>query len=73
MDLKPQTLLAAADVAGALLRAPGNRHRLLFRCHLVEGEKSVGQLAGFWGSVSRLKPRAQCADARAVADQSRSR
>ncbi|WP_233092564.1 helix-turn-helix transcriptional regulator [Paracoccus sp. IB05] len=49
MDLNPQTMLAAADQAGALLKALGNRHRLLILCHLVEGEKSVGQLAGYLG------------------------
>ncbi|WP_231486968.1 MULTISPECIES: ArsR/SmtB family transcription factor [Paracoccus] len=40
---------AAADEASDLLKSLGNRHRLLILCQLVEGEKSVGQLAEFLG------------------------
>ena len=40
---------AAADEASALMKALANRHRLLILCELAQGEKSVGQLAGFLG------------------------
>ncbi|HTN60094.1 MAG TPA: metalloregulator ArsR/SmtB family transcription factor [Devosia sp.] len=39
----------AAYEACELLKAMSNRHRLLILCQLVEGEKSVGQLAEFLG------------------------
>ncbi|WP_425340512.1 ArsR/SmtB family transcription factor [Ciceribacter sichuanensis] len=39
----------AADDASELLKALANRHRLLILCQLVEGERSVGQLAEFLG------------------------
>lgn len=38
---------AAADEASELLKALANRHRLLILCQLLDGEKSVGQLAEF--------------------------
>ena len=37
----------AADVAVELLQWLGNRSRLMIMCQLLEGEKSVGQLAEF--------------------------
>ncbi|MGA9266754.1 MAG: metalloregulator ArsR/SmtB family transcription factor [Rhodomicrobium sp.] len=37
----------AADVAVELLQSLGNRSRLMIMCQLLEGEKSVGQLAEF--------------------------
>lgn len=37
----------AADVASELLKALSNQHRLLILCRLIDGEKSVGQLAEF--------------------------
>ncbi|WP_210333489.1 metalloregulator ArsR/SmtB family transcription factor [Rhizobium sp. ARZ01] len=40
---------AAADGASELLKAMSNRHRLLILCQLVDGEKSVGQLAELLG------------------------
>lgn len=40
---------AAADDASELLKSMANRHRLLILCRLVEGERSVGQLAEFLG------------------------
>lgn len=40
---------AAADEASELLKALANRHRLLILCQLVDGERSVGQLAEFLG------------------------
>ncbi|MCC6887414.1 MAG: winged helix-turn-helix transcriptional regulator [Hyphomicrobiales bacterium] len=39
----------AADDASALLKALSNRHRLLILCQLIDGEKSVGDLADFLG------------------------
>lgn len=45
--IDPEAMRAAADEASEFLKSLGNRHRLLILCHLVEGEKSVGQLAGF--------------------------
>lgn len=39
----------AADEACELLKALSNRHRLLILCQLVDGEKSVGQMASFLG------------------------
>ena len=40
---------AAADDASALMKALANRHRLLILCRLTDGERSVGDLAGFLG------------------------
>ncbi len=37
----------AADDASELLKALANRHRLLILCQLIDGERSVGQLAEF--------------------------
>lgn len=45
--LELQDMEAAADEASELLRALGNRHRLLLLCQLTEGERSVGDLAAF--------------------------
>jgi ArsR family transcriptional regulator, virulence genes transcriptional regulator len=47
MTLDPRHMAAAADEASELLRSLGNRHRLLILCQLTEGERSVGDLAGF--------------------------
>ncbi len=38
---------AAADSASDLLKALANRHRLLIICQLIDGERSVGDLAEF--------------------------
>jgi ArsR family transcriptional regulator, virulence genes transcriptional regulator len=38
---------AAADQASDLLKALSNRHRLLIICQLIDGERSVGDLAAF--------------------------
>ncbi|MBN9042509.1 MAG: helix-turn-helix transcriptional regulator [Rhizobiales bacterium] len=38
---------AAADQASDLLKALSNRHRLLIICQLIDGERSVGDLAQF--------------------------
>ena len=40
---------AAADQASELLKALSNRHRLLIICQLIDGERSVGELAVFLG------------------------
>ena len=37
----------AADRASELLKALSNRHRLLIICQLIDGERSVGDLAEF--------------------------
>jgi DNA-binding transcriptional ArsR family regulator len=37
----------AADRASDLLKALSNRHRLLIICQLIDGERSVGDLAEF--------------------------
>ena len=39
----------AADQASDLLKALSNRHRLLIICQLIDGERSVGDLADFLG------------------------
>ena len=40
---------SAADQASDLLKALSNRHRLLIICQLIDGERSVGDLAQFLG------------------------
>lgn len=40
---------AAAERASTLLKSLANRHRLLIVCQLIEGERSVGELAAFLG------------------------
>ncbi len=47
MNLDPEQMAAAADRASELLKSLANRHRLLILCQLTEGERSVGDLAGF--------------------------
>lgn len=49
MEIDPAAMRSAADEASELLKALSNQHRLLILCHLNDGEKSVGQLAGFLG------------------------
>jgi DNA-binding transcriptional ArsR family regulator len=49
MQLNINLMLVAADRASELLRAIANRHRLLILCQLIEGERSVGQLADVLG------------------------
>ncbi len=39
----------AAERASELLKSLANRHRLLIVCKLIEGERSVGELAAFLG------------------------
>ena len=47
VKIDPTQMTAAADRASELLKSLGNRHRLLLLCQLVEGERSVGELAAF--------------------------
>lgn len=39
----------AVDQASELLKSLANRHRLLIVCQLIDGERSVGELAEFLG------------------------
>jgi DNA-binding transcriptional ArsR family regulator len=45
MKIQINNMLAAADEASALLKALGNRHRLIIICQLSDKERSVGELA----------------------------
>jgi DNA-binding transcriptional ArsR family regulator len=47
MKIDSETMERAADQASDLLKALSNRHRLLIICQLIEGERSVGELAEF--------------------------
>ncbi len=49
MKIKPETMEQAADRASELLKALSNRHRLLIICQLIDGERSVGDLAELLG------------------------
>lgn len=49
MKINPDSMQNAADDASELLKALANRHRLLILCQLIDGERSVGQLAEFLG------------------------
>lgn len=44
-SVKLDPMQRAADQASDLLKALSNRHRLLLVCQLVDGERSVGDLA----------------------------
>jgi DNA-binding transcriptional ArsR family regulator len=47
MKMNVDIMEAAADRASDLLKALANRHRLLIICQLIDGERSVGDLAEF--------------------------
>lgn len=47
MNIDSDMMEAAADQASELLKALSNRHRLLIICQLIDGERSVGELAQF--------------------------
>src|SRR5262249_34775825 len=49
MKVDAKAMRVAADQASELLKALANRHRLLIICQLIDGERSVGELAGFLG------------------------
>ncbi len=47
MKIRPKEMQAAAAQASELLKALANPHRLLIICQLIDGERSVGDLAEF--------------------------
>jgi ArsR family transcriptional regulator, virulence genes transcriptional regulator len=47
MKIDSAIMESAADRASELLKALSNRHRLLIICQLIDGERSVGDLAEF--------------------------
>jgi DNA-binding transcriptional ArsR family regulator len=47
MKMQTDAMEAAADQASELLKSLANRNRLLILCQLVDGERSVGELAAF--------------------------
>lgn len=47
MKINSEVMERAADEASNLLKALSNRHRLLIICQLIDGERSVGELAEF--------------------------
>jgi DNA-binding transcriptional ArsR family regulator len=47
MKIEINVMERAADQASDLLKALSNRHRLLIICQLIDGERSVGELAAF--------------------------
>ena len=49
LTLEPAELEAHAGEAADMLRSMSNKWRLLILCHLVKGEKSVGELQGIIG------------------------
>ena len=49
MNVSASDMSVAAAQAEELLKSLANRHRLLIVCQLIEGEHSVGELAGFLG------------------------
>src|SRR5262245_6091596 len=49
MKIDSRTMRAAAAEAGELLKALSNPHRLLILCQLIDGKRSVGELADFLG------------------------
>jgi len=49
MKLDPGRMAAAAGQASDLLKALGNPNRLMILCQLIEGERSVGDLAAILG------------------------
>jgi ArsR family transcriptional regulator, virulence genes transcriptional regulator len=49
MKIETEIMERAADQASDLLKALSNRHRLLIICQLIDGERPVGELAGFLG------------------------
>src|SRR6516162_1352219 len=49
MKISAKTMQVAAERASELLKALANRHRLMIICQLIDGERSVGELATFLG------------------------
>jgi DNA-binding transcriptional ArsR family regulator len=54
MKFDPRALKASADDACALLKGLANPHRLMLVCSLIDGEQSVGALAGMLGVSKTL-------------------
>ena len=50
--MKAEDIRDQAEKAVALLKALGSHNRLMIACQLVEGERSVGELASVNGVVS---------------------
>jgi DNA-binding transcriptional ArsR family regulator len=44
--VNPEQMASAAAAASELMRTLGHKDRLMILCHLISGEKSVGELAG---------------------------
>lgn len=44
--VNPEQMASAAAQASELMRTLGHKDRLMILCHLISGEKSVGELAG---------------------------
>jgi DNA-binding transcriptional ArsR family regulator len=49
MKMNIDAMEAAADLASNLLKSLSSRHRLLIVCQLIDGERSVGDLAELLG------------------------
>ena len=47
MKIRPDQMRQSAGAAEEMLKALANRHRLMILCHLIEGERPVGELAQF--------------------------
>ena len=47
MKIDPDLMHSAAGQASELLKSLSNPHRLMILCQLLEGERSVGELAEF--------------------------
>jgi len=45
-QIDPQKMARAAQKASELMKTLGHKDRLMVLCHLISGEKSVGELAG---------------------------
>ena len=45
VHIDPGAMAAAAQKACNLMKTLGHRDRLMILCHLISGEKSVGELA----------------------------
>ncbi len=49
MNINVEIMSEKAESAAELLKSLANRHRLLIVCQLIDGERSVGELAEFLG------------------------
>ena len=47
MNVDPKIMIAASSQASELLKSLGNPVRLMIVCQILNGEKSVGELAAF--------------------------